>query len=154
QLPYPCLQGVRYSGCVGEACPLDTCWTGAPTPAYLARRRSRWVGAASYLGDTLCHRCRHVVEAAAPPGSGSRSPEQPKAELRAIPRGPSRVVDQSTLTCGRGMWRHTISRPAFASRRIPLKDEVDAATCPAFEASGALHPEVLAYRARHRERVR
>jgi hypothetical protein len=52
------------------------------------------------------------------------------------------------------MWRHSVSRLAFASRRIPLKDDVDPATCPAFENAGALHPEVALYRARQRQRGR
>jgi hypothetical protein len=168
---YPCIKGVRYTGCIGETCPLQTCWTGAPTPAALARRHARWVGAASYVGDALCQHCRHVAADLTPPGgdaspataAAQESPEgcaegtpQTSAEAApcAITRGPSQKVTQGLLICARGQWRHAVSRSDFASRRIPIKDDVDAAACPAFEDAGALHPDVVAYRARHRQDMR
>src|SRR3954451_6634903 len=70
--PYPCLSGARYSGCVGMDCPLETCWTGGPTPRQaevleaqhedVARPAPPPRGAAVYLSDTLCHRCSHVAD--------------------------------------------------------------------------------------------
>jgi hypothetical protein len=164
--PYPCIKGVRYTGCIGETCPLQRCWTGAPTPGVLARRRARWVGAASYEGETLCQHCRHVVAGPTLPGGDAPqtggaaargSPEgtaQTSAEPCAIARGPSQRVTQGLLICARGQWRHAVSRSDFASRRIPIKDDVDAAACPAFEDAGELHPDVVAYRARHRQDMR
>jgi len=60
---FPCLDGHRYTGCLGMACPLDTCWTGGATISFSARMRERTrVSTAVYLPGVPCHTCAHVRE--------------------------------------------------------------------------------------------
>ncbi len=60
---FPCLDGHRYTGCLGLACPLDSCWTGGATVSFSARMRERTrVSTAVYLPGVPCHTCAHVRE--------------------------------------------------------------------------------------------
>lgn len=60
---YPCLEGRRYTGCLGLACPLERCWTGGPTisQARALERRAR-VSTALYLPGAPCHGCAAVMD--------------------------------------------------------------------------------------------
>ncbi|GAC1394934.1 MAG: hypothetical protein NVSMB65_13470 [Chloroflexota bacterium] len=139
---YPCLRGARYSGCVGMACPLTTCWTGGPTPSYAAYlERTERASAVTYLGHILCHRCVHVV----PP-----APAGPDG----VPWRENAARPAQRVTCARAKWHHPVSVHSFATRHIPLKDDIEPLDCPAFEDAGVLHPEVAAHRARHRQAMR
>lgn len=71
---FPCLEGVRYRGCLGLACPLETCWTGATTVSYAAwMREGAHVSTALYLPGAPCHGCACLHEDTAP----ARAPRPP-----------------------------------------------------------------------------
>jgi len=58
---YPYLDGHRYSGCRGEACPRQRCWTGGPTPR-LASRLQQFSQASEtlYVPGAPCLGCLHA----------------------------------------------------------------------------------------------
>lgn len=58
---YPCLDGHRYSGCLGQACPCQRCWTGGPTPR-LATRLQQFGQASETLSvpGAPCLSCLHA----------------------------------------------------------------------------------------------
>lgn len=160
--PYPCLRGARYSGCLGMDCPLQTCWTGGPTPrqaAVLEAQREDAEppapparGAAVYLSDVLCHRCSHVVDVCEDDWRDGPAAGEVDGADRQTVGGQGRP--RRMLTCGQGQWRHPISPRSFASRRIPIVDAVDPAHCPWFEDAESLHPDVIAYRRQQRQIMR
>ncbi len=60
---YPCLEGPRYSGCVGTACPLDLCWTGGITVGLAYRLSLRTpLSTTIYRPGAPCHECSHVQQ--------------------------------------------------------------------------------------------
>lgn len=116
---YPCLAADgRYTGCLGEACPLRVCWTGAPTVSHAAALLRRFhPGDDAYAPGARCPACRHA------------------AEVRvAVAVGPE-VRQMLLLRCARGRWAHPISAPAMARRRIPADAGQDLARCADFAPS-------------------
>lgn len=157
---FPCLDGVRYSGCIGAACPLELCWNGAPTVGYRARSHRPRTSSTAYLGEALCHRCVHVTKTVShlsvlhgrPRPASSVPAVSPAAS--AVPDDQSRWSDVRTVICGQDQWRYAITMQSFLTLRVPIRDEVDPAECPSFEDVGELRPEVAAYRESRRQTMR
>jgi len=155
---FPCLEGGRYTGCLGMACPLETCWTGAATISFAHKVREgagTRVSTALYLPGAPCHTCARLHEDVAParPPSGRRPPgraEQPDAGVEdEETSAPSRRI-----TCARGLWAHSISLASFVTGRIPMRDQDAPEQCPGFVERAAPHPAVAAHLQRRRERTR
>lgn len=134
-LAYPCVEAdLTYTGCLGEACPLQTCWSGAATPGHLASLRQRLhPGDWAQVPGALCPGCAHVAPA---PVAGRQ--EDPAPLLR----------------CGRGRWVDAINGLALVRRRIPAEVPAELAVCPDFAPTSALRPEVARYRQENAMRVR
>ncbi len=179
---YPCLDGHRYSGCLGQACPRQRCWTGGPTPALAARLQQ--FGQASetlYVPGAPCLSCLHAQAeevtlpvaldrrtngAPAPhvrrpddarPLEIGRKDEEPAPDHAGARDEASSRVER--VTCARGLWLHAVSPAAFAARRLPLVAalEIDLeghVECPAFEPRAGTHPVVAAHLAQRRQRDR
>lgn len=114
---YPCLTAEHvYTGCLGEACPLQMCWTGTPTLSYMAALQRRFHPADDiYVRGARCMRCKHVEEI-----SVSVLDQQREMKWMSLRR------------CGQGRWTHPISASALARRRIPAHEDTDLAHCPGF----------------------
>ncbi|MDB5058958.1 MAG: hypothetical protein JWO59_2430 [Chloroflexi bacterium] len=136
---YPCIEtNQSYTGCLGEACPLEVCWTGGPSVSYAAALRRRFHPTdAEYAPGALCLRCRHVQE----------------ITIAAIDarRG---LIHLPMLHCGRQRWLHPISTAAFVRRRIPTHEDTDLAQCPDFEPAAQPLPAVERQRLHVNERAR
>jgi hypothetical protein len=136
---FPCVDvDLSYTGCLGEACPLEVCWTGGPSISYAAALRRRFHPTdAEYAPGALCLRCRHVTE----------------ITIAAIDerRG---LVHLPMLHCGQGRWQHPISTAAFVRRRIPTRHDLDLAKCPGFEPAAHPIPVVERQRLHVNERAR
>jgi len=138
--PFPCLDDGRYDGCLGLACPLQVCWTGAATVrvARIPREQSP-ISTLFYVPGAPCHGCACLREDDAPVAS---------------PRTPGRPAQARRITCARGLWAHPISLASFVTGRIPMCDEDEPESCPGFEPRSQPHPAVVAHLARRRERKR
>jgi len=180
RVPFPCLDGVRYTGCLGLACPLERCWTGAATVSD-AYRRAR-VSTALYLPGAPCHGCACLAEDIVP-AAGRRPAHHVPAtdasghaatESNDVPN-PSRSDDavpggeddgeraecgeqgaRRRITCARGLWAHPISLSSFVTKRIPMRDQDEPEACPGYEprADGEPHPAIATHLRRRRERAR
>ena len=138
---YPCLDALNtYSGCWGEACPLRTCWSGAPTPRYLALLRARL----------------HLRQEEDAYEAGARCPDCLFAQPTTIKvAGEDRLpVELPLVACGKGCWTHPTTAAALARRRIPVAPHANPVHCRHFVEAAVLHPAVVAYRRRERERRR
>ena len=138
---FPCLDALNtYSGCLGEDCPLQLCWSGAPTPRYLALLRARLhlrQGGDEYVAGARCPDCLFAQSTTVQVAGEGVSP-----------------VDLPVVACGKGYWAHPTSAAALARRRIPVAPHANPAHCRHFAEAAVLHPAVLAYRRRERDRRR
>jgi hypothetical protein len=136
---YPCIEiDHTYTGCLGEACPLEVCWTGNPSLSYATALRRRFHPTdAEYAPGALCLQCRHVQA----------------ITIAAIDarRG---LVHLPMLQCEQQRWRHPISSSAFVRRRIPTGDDVDLAHCPEYAQASQPIPAVERQRLRVNEQAR
>jgi hypothetical protein len=161
---FPCISDHRYSGCLGLACPLDTCWTGGATVSFARRQsESSRISGALYLPGAPCHSCAHLsedeIDVPRPwrgrPSNNGRSRDHGaggKAGDHAEgAEGPARL---RRIVCSEGLWAHPISLPAFLARRIPMLNQDDPANCPCYERRAEPHPEVEAHLRLRRERTR
>ena len=130
---YPCLDTEdRYTGCLGEACPLEMCWTGRESISYLAALRTRFQPTdAAYAPGACCTDCAHAREVGVP----------------AIDRVRG-LIHLPMIHCAHGRWEHPISVPAFVRNRIPADARTDPAHCGDFDQAEAPHPAVEAHRLR------
>ncbi len=173
---FPCLDGHRYIGCLGMACPLDTCWTGGATISFSARMRERTrVSTAVYLPGVPCHTCVHVHEDTvvvpaprpSPPtplpcageGSAGRSSPLPVGEGTEVTAASGEGGEGGALqrvTCGCGLWEHAVSLSSFVTRRIPMLDQETPEQCSSHVARAGEepHPAVVAHLERRRARAR
>ncbi|MDQ2829124.1 MAG: hypothetical protein M3Y74_08740 [Chloroflexota bacterium] len=156
---FPCLEGARYSGCLGLDCPLETCWTGAATVSFADRmhrmREESRVSATLYVPGAPCHGCSYLREDMAPaykPRAGGPRRIQHGAE--DTPPASGEPVMPRRITCAQGLWAHPISLASFVTRRIPMRDQDDPRHCPCFAPRAAPHPSVVAHLQRRRERTR
>lgn len=171
---FPCLDDGRYSGCLGMACLLETCWTGAATVSFARRMREQsHVATVLYLPGAPCHGCAclHEDEAPAPRvseqqrragqslqpvgGAGDRDDhhEDEREEDVDAEAAPARATPRR-ITCTRGLWAHPISLSSFVTKRIPMCDPDEPQHCPGFAPRLAPHPAVAAHLQRRRERAR
>ncbi len=156
---FPCLEGGRYSGCLGLNCPLETCWTGAATVSFADRmhrmREESRVSATLYVPGAPCHGCSYlredVASACKPRAAG---PRRVQHEAGDTPPAPGEPVMPRRITCAQGLWAHPISLASFVTRRIPMRDQDDPRHCPCFAPRAAPHPSVVAHLQRRRERTR
>jgi hypothetical protein len=136
---YPCIDvNQSYTGCLGQACPLEVCWTGGPSISYAAALRHRFHPTdAEYAPGARCLRCRHVGE----------------TTIAAIDarRG---LIHLPMLQCERQHWLHPISTAAFVRRRIPTDDDTDLARCADFEPANEPIPAVEQRRLQVNQRAR
>lgn len=134
-LTYPCIEeDLTYTGCLGLACPLQTCWSGAPTPGHLAELRQRLhPGDWAQVPRALCPDCAHV------------------APVAIVVR---REDPAPLLRCARGRWVDPINGLALARRRIPAEVPAELAVCPDFVSTPETRPEVARYRQENAMRVR
>ncbi len=156
---FPCLEGGRYSGCLGLDCPLETCWTGAATVSFADRmhrmREESRVSTTLYVPGAPCHGCSYLREDVAPahkPRAGGTRRAQQGAE--DTPAAPGEPTAPRRITCAQGLWTHPISLASFVTRRIPMRDQDDPRHCPCFAPRAAPHPSVVAHLQRRRERTR
>jgi hypothetical protein len=161
---FPCLEGGRYSGCLGLDCPLETCWTGAATVSFANRmhrmREESRVSTTLYVPGAPCHGCSYLREDVAPTPKlrtdGTRrirhgATGNEKEDEPAIPGEP---VTRRRITCAQGLWAHPISLASFVTRRIPMRDQDNPRHCPCFAPRAAPHPSVVAHLQRRRDRTR
>lgn len=138
---YPCLDALNtYSGCRGDACPLQTCWSGVPTPRYLALLRARLhlrQGEDDYVAGALCPDCLFAHSTTMQVAGEDCAP-----------------VELPLIACGKGYWAHPTTAAALARRRIPVAPHANPAHCRHFAEAAVLHPAVLGYRRRERDRRR
>ncbi|MCA1597844.1 MAG: hypothetical protein LC769_02280 [Chloroflexi bacterium] len=161
---FPCLDGARYSGCLGLACPLETCWTGAATVSSADRmhrmREESRVSATLYVPGAPCHGCSYLREDVAPPckprADGTRRVRHGATgdEKEDEPAVPGEPAARRRITCAQGLWAYPISLASFVTRRIPMRDQDDPRHCPCFAPRAAPHPSVVAHLQRRRERTR
>jgi len=136
---YPCIEANHtYTGCLGEACPLEVCWTGAASTSYAAALQRHFHPAdAEYAPKARCLRCRHVGEISVAAIDGQRG-----------------LIHLPMLRCVKQCWQNPISASAFVRRRIPPKDDHDLAKCPLFEQATTPIRIVEQYRLQLNDRVR
>lgn len=136
---YPCLAiDQTYTGCLGEACPLEVCWTGGASVSYEAALRRRFHPTdVEYAPGARCLLCRHVQE----------------MSIVAIDARQG-LIHLPMVCCEEHCWRHPISSAAFVRRRIPCGDDRDLAHCPAFEQAAEPIPAVERQRVHVNERAR
>ena len=129
---YPCLDTQsRYTGCLGDACPLEICWTGGPSISYTAALRNRFQSVDEYTPGAPCLECRHVQEVSIPVLDQQRG-----------------LIHLTMLHCGQDRWEHPIRAAAFVRRRIPARAHVDLAFCGRFEQAEQPIPAVEEHRTR------
>jgi hypothetical protein len=136
---YPCLDSSHvYSGCRGEACPLETCWTGGASTSYAAALRRRFHPTdVDYAAGARCLGCAEVREVRIPViGAGGK------------------VIRLCLLECGRAGWQHAISVAAFVRRRIPAPENEDLAECPLYVAAAGPLAPVASHRQQINEQAR
>ncbi len=168
---FPCISDHRYSGCLGLACPLETCWTGGATVSFARRQsESSRISGALYLPGAPCHTCAHLsedeIDVPRPrrgrPASNGKSPDQGagagdrgvSGEATDHAAGAEGAARLRRIVCSEGLWAHPISLSAFLARRIPMLNQDDPANCPCYERRREPHPEVEAHLRRRRERTR
>jgi len=166
---FPYMEGVRYSGCLGMICALDTCWTGGATVSFAHRMREQaHVSTALYLPGAPCHGCACLREDDAPvaslrsTGRPRVAPSRAHEEEQGAGDGGKQAADweapeEATLrriTCARGLWAHPISLASFVTGRIPMCDADEPESCPGFEPRPAPHPAVAAHLRKRRERAK
>ena len=171
--PFPCLEGGRYSGCLGMACALDTCWTGSATVSFARRTREQsHVSTMLYLPGAPCHECACLREDEIPApraagqargagrgaheDSGERTGDERTGKARCEENdaaGPERATLRR-ITCARGLWEHPISLSSFVTKRIPMRELDEPRQCPGFAPRPEPHPAVAAHLRRRRERAR
>ena len=136
---YPCLDDMgTYSGCLGDACPLRTCWTGQPAVSYLGALRRRFQPVdAEYLPGALCGHCCHVEEVLV-------TMIDARQELIRLPM----------LRCDQDCWIHPISTSSFVRRRIPAREGSNPARCSRFAPATTPIPSVEAHRLRVNRQAR
>jgi hypothetical protein len=138
---FPCLDGHKYSGCLGQACPAVRCWNG---------RRVRLTGGGPVPADAFdrplqvvrytasdCPNCRHAVDL------------QVAGELRS-PGG--RAVKRWTI-CELGLWAGPASLYNLLNHRAPIKH---LGHCPEFEDTPReqMRPELARQRQADQARAR
>lgn len=136
---YPCIDtNAGYSGCLGEGCPLEVCWTGSPSISYAAALRRRFHPTdAEYAPGARCLTCRHVRE----------------TTIATLDQRHG-MIHLPVLHCAQGCWTHPITAAAFVRRRIPTAEDVDLATCPRYEQAAAPIPVVEQRRLQVNEQAR
>ncbi len=136
---YPCIEEDNtYTGCLGEDCPLEVCWTDTPSTSYaVALRRHFRAAAADYVPGAQCLQCRHVQQIAVEVIDGRRG-----------------VISLPMLRCVKQCWQNPISASAFVRRRIPPEEGHDLADCPLFDPARAPIDIVEQHRLQLNDRVR
>lgn len=164
ETPYPCLHGHDYRGCLGLACPLEICWTGAATISFARKQRERSrVSTALYLPGAPCQSCAHLAEdevtvpaprALGQPRQAPQRGDAARAREETPPPGEQAVGRLRRVACDQGLWAHPVSLSSFLLKRIPMLDQVEPEQCPGYQPRAEPHPEVLAHLRRRRERAR
>ena len=160
---FPCLEGGRYSGCLGLNCPLETCWTGAATVSFADRmhrmREESRVSTTLYVPGAPCHGCSHLREDVVPAykpwaGGTRRLCHGTGGDKGALAPAFGEPATRRRITCAQGLWAHPISLASFVTKRIPMRDQDNPRHCPCFAPRSAPHPSVVAHLQRRRERTR
>ena len=136
---FPCLDGHRYSGCVGlDSCPAERCWNGRRLrhrgpivpDAFDRPPKPRYTGAP-------CASCQHAVDV------------QVQGELRAAS---GRVIERWTM-CEEGLWTGPISLYNLVSHRAPIALR---GPCPSYldTPREQLRPELVQRLTADRDRAR
>jgi len=135
---YPCLMvNQTYTGCLGDTCPVEECWTGALSVSYQAALRRHYsLTEGEYAAGARCLCCCHVEEIAIPVIVGCR------------------LIHLIALRCHEQCWRHPISAAAFVRRHIPACEDTDLRHCPAFAQAWRPIPAVEQQREQVNERMR